>query len=48
VQSETNIVTDLIALYKALGGGWESMPSSAQSASPTPTNAATETNSDRN
>jgi len=27
VQSEDNIATDLIALYKALGGGWESMPS---------------------
>ena len=27
VQSESNIATDLIALYKALGGGWESMPS---------------------
>jgi len=27
MQSETNIVTDLIALYKALGGGWESVPS---------------------
>ena len=27
VQSEDNIVTDLIALYKALGGGWESMQS---------------------
>jgi len=26
VQSETNIVTDLLALYKALGGGWESLP----------------------
>jgi len=26
VQSETNIVTDLIALYKALGGGWEFVP----------------------
>jgi len=26
VQSETSIVTDLIALYKALGGGWESIP----------------------
>jgi outer membrane protein, multidrug efflux system len=26
VQSETSIVTDLIALYKALGGGWESVP----------------------
>ena len=47
VQSETNIVTDLIALYKALGGGWESMPSSAQSANPNPANAAAETNPDR-
>lgn len=27
VQSEDNIAVDLIALYKALGGGWESMPS---------------------
>jgi outer membrane protein, multidrug efflux system len=26
VQSETSIVTDLIALYKALGGGWEYLP----------------------
>jgi outer membrane protein, multidrug efflux system len=26
VQSERSIVTDLIALYKALGGGWESVP----------------------
>ncbi|HXW68888.1 MAG TPA: TolC family protein, partial [Dissulfurispiraceae bacterium] len=26
VQSEDNIAADLIALYKALGGGWESMP----------------------
>ena len=26
VQSERNITTDLIALYKALGGGWESVP----------------------
>ena len=42
VQSETNIVTDLIALYKALGGGWESMPLSAESINPTPTNAAPE------
>ncbi|MGA2516579.1 MAG: efflux transporter outer membrane subunit [Thermodesulfobacteriota bacterium] len=47
VQSETNIVTDLIALYKALGGGWESMPSSAQSTNPNPANAAAETNPDR-
>lgn len=27
VQSERSIVTDLIALYKALGGGWESVSS---------------------
>ena len=47
VQSETSIVTDLIALYKALGGGWESMPSSAQSMNPNPANAAAETNPDR-
>jgi NodT family efflux transporter outer membrane factor (OMF) lipoprotein len=46
VQSETSIVTDLIALYKALGGGWESMPSSAQSINPTPANAVAETNPD--
>ena len=26
VQSKRNITTDLIALYKALGGGWESVP----------------------
>jgi NodT family efflux transporter outer membrane factor (OMF) lipoprotein len=26
VQSERNIATDLIALYKALGGGWEFVP----------------------
>ncbi len=26
VQSERSIVTDLIALYKALGGGWEAAP----------------------
>jgi outer membrane protein, multidrug efflux system len=29
VQSERSIVTDLIALYKALGGGWEYMPASS-------------------
>jgi len=47
VQSETNIVTDLIALYKALGGGWESMPSSAQSTNSAPANAAAEIKSNR-
>ncbi len=26
VQSNCNITTDLIALYKALGGGWETCP----------------------
>ena len=25
-QSSSNISTDLVALYKALGGGWESIP----------------------
>jgi len=37
VVSETNIVTDLLALYKALGGGWEFVPSDAQATSSTPT-----------
>jgi NodT family efflux transporter outer membrane factor (OMF) lipoprotein len=43
VQSETSIVTDLIALYKALGGGWESMPSYTQSINSTLGNGAAET-----
>jgi len=47
VQSDTNIVTDLIALYKALGGGWEPIPSSAQSINPAPANAAAGTNPDK-
>jgi NodT family efflux transporter outer membrane factor (OMF) lipoprotein len=47
VKSECSIATDLIALYKALGGGWESISSYEQSINPTPTNvAAAET--DRN
>ncbi len=25
-QSDTAVVSDLVALYKALGGGWESVP----------------------
>lgn len=29
VQSERNIIIDLIALYKALGGGWEYVPANA-------------------
>jgi outer membrane protein, multidrug efflux system len=29
VQSSSNISTDLIALYKALGGGWEQAPPTA-------------------
>lgn len=29
-QSETQVVTDLIALYRALGGGWNMTPSNAQ------------------
>jgi NodT family efflux transporter outer membrane factor (OMF) lipoprotein len=28
-QSERNLASDLIALYKALGGGWESLPAEA-------------------
>jgi outer membrane protein TolC len=31
VQSERNITVDLIILYKALGGGWEFMPSDYRS-----------------
>ncbi len=41
VQSETNIITDLTALYKALGGGWESVPTIS-----TQENAAAESNRD--
>ena len=36
VVSETNIVTDLLALYKALGGGWEFVPSDSQALNSTP------------
>jgi outer membrane protein TolC len=36
VVSETNIVTDLLAFYKALGGGWEFVPSEVQATIPTP------------
>jgi len=25
-QSDTQVITNLIALYKALGGGWEGVP----------------------
>jgi NodT family efflux transporter outer membrane factor (OMF) lipoprotein len=32
VQSNCSISTDLIALYKALGGGWETIPANEQSA----------------
>ncbi len=39
VQSERSIATDLIALYKALGSGWESVPSTPL----TSTNTAAET-----
>jgi len=34
VQSERSIITDLISLYKALGGGWESWPAVSQFESP--------------
>jgi NodT family efflux transporter outer membrane factor (OMF) lipoprotein len=47
VQSESSIATDLIALYKALGGGWESIPSYVGSINPAPANAAEETNRNR-
>jgi len=41
VQSERNIATDLIALYKALGGGWDY----AQTTSSSPGRAPAETES---
>ena len=34
VQSERNIVEDLISLYKALGGGWDFVPSPSQVSRP--------------
>jgi NodT family efflux transporter outer membrane factor (OMF) lipoprotein len=40
VQSNCNITTDLIALYKALGGGWETMPANEQTATSTTEDAA--------
>ena len=46
VQSNRSIATDLIALYKALGGGWESMPSYAQATISTPVNAVMKTKGD--
>ena len=30
VQSEANVLTSLVALYKALGGGWETAPNTAE------------------
>lgn len=35
VQSETSVTTDVIALYRALGGGWNASPTIA-AAKPTP------------
>ena len=40
VQSNCNITTDLIALYKALGGGWETMPAYEQPATSATADAA--------
>jgi outer membrane protein, multidrug efflux system len=41
VQSNRNVATDLIALYKALGGGWENQPHRRQVASAPLTSPAT-------
>lgn len=38
VQSNRNVTTDLIALYKALGGGWEELPYPRQATSAPSTN----------
>ena len=35
VQSERTVATNLVTLYKALGGGWDEAPPSAPAASPT-------------
>ena len=43
VQSELRIATDLIALYKALGGGWESLSSYAQDTNSVSAKTALET-----
>ncbi len=40
VQSNCNITTDLIALYKALGGGWETIPANEQTATSATADAA--------
>ncbi|MGA2939990.1 MAG: TolC family protein, partial [Syntrophobacteraceae bacterium] len=40
VQSNSNITTDLIALYKALGGGWETNPANEKSATSATEDAA--------
>ncbi len=40
VQSNCSITTDLIALYKALGGGWEILPADRQPGTSTPIEAA--------
>ncbi len=41
VQSNRSISTDLIALYKALGGGWETLPVDGQAMAPATADAAT-------
>jgi len=39
-QSTTQVSTDLVALYKALGGGWQAVPEVTQGAVPAPSGAA--------
>jgi outer membrane protein TolC len=41
VQSNRNVASDLVALYKALGGGWETQPHRTQAASSPSTLPAT-------
>jgi len=38
IQSDRNIATDLIALYKALGGGWEDLPATPATPATFPAN----------
>lgn len=40
-QAETNVAVDLIALFKALGGGWELPPSQQPSQEPSPVSRST-------
>jgi outer membrane protein TolC len=40
-QSNRDIAMDLIALYKALGNGWESAPTNAEASTSAPADAKT-------